>query len=44
MNPFATKLYPWQIAQMRRLFVLYSTVPLIWSEAFWKTWHEVYRG
>lgn len=43
MNPFATKLYPWQVALARRSFVTYVTLPIIWSEAFWKTWYEVYR-
>ena len=43
MNPFATKLYPWQVALARRTFVTMVTLPMIWSEAYWKTWYEVYR-
>lgn len=44
MNPFATKLHPWQVALARRAFVTWVTLPIIWSEAYFKTWHEVYRG
>jgi len=43
-NPLATKLAPWQIALMRRQFVLWATLPMIWSEAYFKTFYEVYRG
>ena len=28
----------------RRVFVLWTTLPVIWAEAWLKTWHEVYRG
>ena len=44
MNPFATKMYPWHIAIARRQSVLWTTLPLIWSEAYFKTWAAVYRG
>lgn len=37
------KLMPWQIAIARRTFVTWVTLPLIWSEAYWKTWNEVMR-
>lgn len=37
------KLTPWRIAMARRAFVTWATLPMIWSEAFWRTWHEVYR-
>jgi len=43
-NPFASKLMPWQIAIARRQFVLWATLPMIWSEAYFKAWNEVYRG
>lgn len=43
-NPMESKLYPWQVAVARRSFVTFVTLPIIWSEAFFKTWHEVYRG
>lgn len=35
-TPFATKLMPWQVAIARRQFVLWVTLPMIWS--------GVYRG
>lgn len=31
------------MAIARRTFVTFVTLPLIWSEAYWKTWYEVYR-
>ena len=37
------KLMPWHMAVARRTFVTWATLPIIWSEAFWKTWYEVYR-
>ena len=39
-----SRLYSWQIAVARRTFVTWVTLPMIWSEAWLKTWHEVYRG
>ena len=33
-----------QTASARRLFVLWATLPVIWTEAWLKTWYEVYRG
>lgn len=39
-----TKLYPWQVAMARRAFVTWMTLPAIWTEAYLKTWWEVYRG
>ena len=43
-NPLATKLYPWQVAMMRRTFVAWATLPMIWSEAYMKTFWEVFRS
>ena len=37
------KLMPWQIAIARRTFVTWATLPWVWSEAYMKTWAEVYR-
>ncbi len=37
------KQFPWQMAIARRTFVTFVTLPLICSEAYWKTWYEVYR-
>jgi len=37
------KLMPWQIAIARRQFVMWATLPMIWSETFIKTFNEVYR-
>ena len=42
-NPMATKMFPWQVALARRTFVTMATLPMIWSEAYWKTWHQVYK-
>ena len=39
----STKLMPWHIAVARRTFVTLTTFPLVWSECYWRTWHEVYR-
>lgn len=44
MNPLAAKLMPWRMALVRRQFVFVATLPLVWSEVFWRTWAEVYRG
>ena len=35
--------YNYQVAQARKMFVFWATLPLLWSETFWKTWSEVYR-
>ena len=42
--PMNSKMYPWQIALARRSFVTLVTLPIIWSEAYWRTWYEVWRG
>lgn len=34
---------PFHIAAARRMFVAWVTLPLVFSEAYWKTWYEVYR-
>jgi hypothetical protein len=42
-NQIHDKLLPWHMAVARRTFVAWVTLPIVWSEAFWKTWYEVYR-
>lgn len=43
-NPMASKLAPWHIAIARRNFITMATLPMIWSECFWKTWYQVYKA
>jgi hypothetical protein len=38
------KVMPWYMAQMRKIMVTNMTLPLIWSQAFWEMWAEVYHG
>ena len=38
---FYPKLTPWHIAQMRKTFVAWSTVPFVWSEEFCRTWTQI---
>lgn len=38
------KLTPWRIAAARRTFVMLVTLPMIWTEAYMKAWHELYKG
>ena len=42
-NPMASKQTPWHIAIARRNFITMATLPMIWSECFWKTWYQVYK-
>lgn len=42
-NPMNSMQYTWQIAQMRKNFVFWSTLPFIISQTFWDTWQQVYR-
>lgn len=37
------KQLPWQIAQIRKAWVTWVTLPLIFSEAYFTTWYEVFR-
>lgn len=41
-NPMNSMQYNWQIAQLRKTFVFWSTLPFIISETFWTTWQQVY--
>lgn len=42
-NPFNSMQYTWQVAQMRKAFVFFCTLPFVIGEEYWKVWHEVYR-
>lgn len=41
-NPMNSMQTYWQIAQMRKNFVFFMTLPFVISETFWRTWQEVY--
>jgi hypothetical protein len=41
-NPFNSMTFYWQIAQMRKNFVFWSTLPFVIGETFWTTWRQVY--
>ena len=41
-NPFNSMTFHWQIAQMRKNFVFWSTLPFVIGETFWTTWRQVY--
>lgn len=41
-NPVNSMQYNWQIAQMRKTFVFWATLPFVISESFWSTWADVY--
>ena len=41
-NPVNSMQYNWQIAQMRKTFVFFYTLPFIVAEEFFKTWASVY--
>ena len=41
-NPMNSMQYTWQIAQMRKNFVFFCTLPFVIGESFWNTWQEVY--
>lgn len=43
-NPFASLQYSWQVAQARKTFVFFCTLPFIIGETYWNTFHEVYRA
>lgn len=36
-----SKLMPWRMAQARKTMVKYITLPLYFSEVFWRTWSNV---
>ena len=40
-NPLQSKLAPWHIAVARRTFIAWATLPIIYSETFFRTWTEV---
>ena len=42
-NPFNSMQYNWQVAQARKAFVFWVTLPVVIAETFWTTWAEVYR-
>lgn len=42
-NPMNSMQYTWQIAQMRKNFVFFCTLPFVIGESFWNTWQEVYN-
>lgn len=42
-NPMNSMQYTWQIAQMRKNFVFFYTLPFVISQTFWDTWQQVYR-
>jgi hypothetical protein len=44
INPLTHKMLPWHVATARRTFILWTTLPLVVSEVFWRTWAEVYRA
>lgn len=41
-NPFNSMQWHWQVAQMRKNFVFFCTLPFVISESYWKTFQEVY--
>jgi len=40
-NPLASKLAPWRMAQRRKSFINWLTLPMSINEQFWKTWSSV---
>ena len=38
-----TKRFPWLVAQTRHQFVFWATLPIVISEAYWKTWYDAYQ-
>ena len=36
-----SKLMPWKMAQKRKSFVNWITLPMYFNEQFWKTWSAV---
>lgn len=42
-NPFSSLLYTWQLAQLRKNIVFWSTLPFVTNTAFWDTWISVYK-
>lgn len=42
-NPMNSMQYSWQVAQARKAFIFWSTLPFVIGEEYWKVWHEVYR-
>lgn len=41
-NPFNSMQWHWQVAQMRKNFVFFCTLPLSISQTFFETWQQVY--
>lgn len=42
-NPFNSMLYTWQLAQLRKNIVFWSTLPLVVNTTFWDVWISVYK-
>lgn len=42
-NPFMSMQYSWQVAQARKAFVAWCTLPFVISECYFNTFYEVYR-
>lgn len=40
LNPM-NKIYPWQLAALRNMWVAYMRMPFVISEAFWTAWTNV---
>lgn len=38
------KQLPWHMAKVRKAAVLWVTLPLIWSRAYFETWEAIYRN
>ena len=43
-NPTNSMLSTWYIAQARKTFVHFCTLPFVISEEFWRVWLEVYSS
>jgi len=42
LNPFTSLTFAWQVAQARKQFINWITLPLVIQGEFWKTWADVY--
>ena len=42
-NPMNSMQYTWQIAQMRKNFVFFCTLPFVINQCYWDTFMQVYN-
>lgn len=41
-NPYNSLTFHWQLAQVRKNFVFFATLPFVIGKAYWSMWSQVY--